>query len=281
MNRLGLTLIELLVVISIIAMLVALLLPAIAMVKFQAYGSRCTSDKRQAIMAILTYSQDWDSVMPTVMKGNPNQGKQQFKDGHTCRQSLWGQLFEYTGTMAIARCPADSTSPVECTGPGQNDLGHTAADCPSPESCRGRFVLYMAWESGFISPFTKNINGAETDNSANYRPFALSKYISVMKATKSGQRPDGTNLVNRYTGLNFTTGQPLASITILGNAYSVLGSTLLLDSQTPWSSPHQRGTNYGWTMASINGSVRWRTRSFPNTGSGTFPVFFYNRYEEE
>ena len=290
MPRHAFTLIELLVVISIIAVLAALLLPAIALVKFQAYGSRCGSDKRQAIMAILAYSQDWDGIMPTVMQGNPNQGKQYFRDGHTCDQSLWGQLHEYTGTMAIARCPADKTSPVDCTGPNQNDLGHTAGTCPSPETCRGRFVLYMAWENGtplsgtgntLIRPFSQNINGTVTNVSATYRPFALNRYIPAMKNTRSATRPDGSNFVDRYSGLKVTDGQPLSSITTLGNAYSVFGSTVLLDSQVPWGSPHQRGTTYGWTMASITGAVRWRSRSFPNTGAGSFPVSFYNRFEDE
>jgi prepilin-type N-terminal cleavage/methylation domain-containing protein len=283
MNRNGFTLIELLVVVSIIAVLAALLLPAIGIIKFQATGIRCVSDKRQAIAAILAYTQDWNGILPTVMQGNPNQGKQYFKDGHTCAQSVWGQLFEYTDTMAIARCRADTTSAVDCSGPNQNDLGHTGSlvggSCPSQETCRGRFVLYMAWENGFITPYTSNINGAITNNSTNYREFPINRYTAVMKTKQSAARPDGANYVNRFTGLKVSDGQPLASITSLGNAYSVLGSTLLLDTQLPTSSPHQRGTTYGWTLASINGAVRWRTRSIPSTGP--WPVFFYNRFEED
>ncbi len=63
-RQLGFTLIELLVVTSIIAILAALLLPAIGMVKSAARLSVCQGNQRQIGMALQAYAIDWDGVLP-------------------------------------------------------------------------------------------------------------------------------------------------------------------------------------------------------------------------
>ena len=60
----GFTLIELLVVISIIALLISLLLPALAHARESASVAICKSNQRQMAMALLSYSADHDASVP-------------------------------------------------------------------------------------------------------------------------------------------------------------------------------------------------------------------------
>ncbi len=69
MHRNAFTLIELLVVVSIIAILAALLLPAIALVKNAARQATCASNIRQVGAAYLAYAYDNDDGLPNQHGG--------------------------------------------------------------------------------------------------------------------------------------------------------------------------------------------------------------------
>ncbi|WP_432800029.1 type II secretion system protein [Poriferisphaera sp. WC338] len=68
-HRLAFTLIELLVVISIIALLIAILLPALAKARETAQSIQCASNVKQIGYAIILYDNDYDSLPGPIYSG--------------------------------------------------------------------------------------------------------------------------------------------------------------------------------------------------------------------
>src|SRR5262245_46989760 len=70
----GFTLVELLVVISIIALMVALLLPALSMAKRVGYQIQCGSNQRQIMVAFSGYAVDLSDFIPPTTSWDEDLG---------------------------------------------------------------------------------------------------------------------------------------------------------------------------------------------------------------
>lgn len=99
----GFTLIELLVTVAIIAILAALLLPALSGGKERGRRVTCKSHLRQFILASHLYGMDHDDYLPTGLSDNFNR-----EDEHipVVASLVRTQLFDYSGDRRIIECPS-------------------------------------------------------------------------------------------------------------------------------------------------------------------------------
>ena len=95
-NRWGFTLIELLTVIAVVAILAALLLPAIQKVRTNAYRAESASNLRQVFAACALYSNDNNfALLNSFIAANEEEGRPQ---GNWCKQLIHGGYLSGSGS---------------------------------------------------------------------------------------------------------------------------------------------------------------------------------------
>jgi prepilin-type N-terminal cleavage/methylation domain-containing protein len=120
-SRAAFTLVELLVVIAIIALLVAILFPALSKARVLSNRVKCSSNQRQLAAAVLMYANDFDGKLPFCNCLRLETIRQLLSKGY--RHDGWlysadagsqlpehveqGGLWKYLRTQGVYRCPAD------------------------------------------------------------------------------------------------------------------------------------------------------------------------------
>jgi prepilin-type N-terminal cleavage/methylation domain-containing protein/prepilin-type processing-associated H-X9-DG protein len=110
----GFTLIELLVVISIIAILMAIMMPALQRVKAQAAEMRCRANLKQYGMVQSMYLGDYDDRYPSawnslVKNETPVGGYQRYCRWHDPRYPADGPIWVYMPESGVNLCPVFAT----------------------------------------------------------------------------------------------------------------------------------------------------------------------------
>lgn len=108
-RRCGFTIVELLVVIGIIAILIAILIPAVQSVRAGAMQAKCLSNIKQLTGALISYTQNYEGRFPRPAGGGPYARPEDwiYFDGRPVSQS---RILPYISSLKVLVCPADDTN---------------------------------------------------------------------------------------------------------------------------------------------------------------------------
>ena len=254
------TLIELLVVIAIIAILAAMLLPALAKAKQKAQGIACVNNMKQLMLGWLMYAGDNRSSLPV----NGDEGYQPTSvvgtsDPQWCpgrvdsgaptgapTNTAWiadGQIYPYLKSFGIYRCPADTSG-------YQNGNVYPVGGRGTP---RVRSMSMNAW----MNPGDNDV-GMDTANYIIYRKDSdLTRPGSANLWVFIDENPYSINDAFFLELTSGTAGSPVASAwtDIPATYHNGAGGISFADGHAQirkWSDPHITG--FKASSATINGT---------------------------